>query len=189
MSRTREPTPRSAAAGGTALGAALVAVAVAFTLPAGCASDPRSGYSFADAHRTDVRTVAVPVFDNSTFFHGLEFSLTDAIIKEIHRSTPWRVADVEAADTTLRGSIDDVDLRRLSRGSETGIVQEQAVDMEVSFEWKQNRTGQVLVARRKFRAAESFVPAQGSQERLELGEEGTIDQLAKDLVAELRGSW
>lgn len=156
---------------------------------ASCASDPRSGYTFKDAHRADVRSVAVPVFENATFHHGLEFQLTDAIIKEIHRSTPWRVVSRDEADTTISGSITSVELRRLSRGSETGLAQEVAVDMAVAFEWKRNRSGEVLLARRNFRAPESFVPARGARERLEFGEAATIDQLARDLVAELRASW
>jgi hypothetical protein len=168
-----------------ALGAFLLSILL---LPA-CASDPRSGYSFTDAHRTDIRTVAVPIFENGTFSHGLEFQLTDAVIKEIHRATPWRVAPRDEADTTLSGSITSVELRRLSRGSETGMVQEVAVDIAVAFEWKKNRSGEILIARRNFRAPESFVPARGANERLEFGEAATIDQMARDIVAELRSSW
>lgn len=155
----------------------------------GCSSDPKSGYAFRDAHRTDIRTVAVPVFENSTFSHGLEFALTDAVIKEIHRSTPWRVAPRDEADTTITGAITESELRRLSRSSETGLVQEMAVDLAVSFEWKRNRTGEVLVSRTNFRAPETFVAARGAGERLELGQASTVDQLAKDIVAELRSSW
>lgn len=152
----------------------------------GCGS---SGYRFSDAYRTDVRTVAVPMFENATFAHGMEATLTDAIVKEIHRTTPWRVAPSDAADTTLSGAITAADLRRLSRGSETGLVQESAVELTVTFEWKRNATGEVLVARRNFRAAEPFVPARGAQERIELGEHASADELARTIVAELRSSW
>lgn len=154
----------------------------------GCSSSG-GGYTFTDAYRKDVRTIAVPMFENATFSHGLEATLTDALVKEIHRTTPWRVAPVDAADTTLSGTITSAQLRRLSRGSETGMVQELAVEMTVSFEWKRTANGEVLVSRRNFRAADPFVPAQGAQERLNLGERATIDQMARDIVAELRSSW
>lgn len=169
--------------------ASLAIIAVAGHLLSACASDPHSGYSFTDAHRTDIRTVAVPIFENGTFSHGIEFQLTDAVIKEIHRATPWRVAPRDEADTTLTGSITSVELRRLSKGSETGMVQEVAVDIAVAFEWKKNRTGELLISRRNFRAPEAFVPARGARERLEFGEAATIDQMARDIVAELRSSW
>ncbi|MDX2114866.1 MAG: LPS assembly lipoprotein LptE [Planctomycetota bacterium] len=167
----------------------LLKCCAATLLVAGCASSPQQGYSFTDAYRADVRTVAVPIFENSTFSHGLEFTLTDAIIKEIHRTTPWRVTSGDGADTTLSGAITDSEMRRLSRGSETGLVQELAVQLTVDFDWKKNRSGEVLVSRRNFKAADPFVPARGARERLNLGERAAIDELAKDIVAELRSSW
>ncbi len=147
------------------------------------------GYAFQDAYRTDIHTVAVPVFANSTFSHGLEVTLTDALVKEIHRTTPWRVASADSAESVLSGAIDSAELRRLSRGSETGMVQELAFEISVSFEWKKSRNGEVMIARRNFRSADPFVPARGAQERLNLGERAAVDQLARDIVAELRSSW
>jgi len=154
-----------------------------------CASDPTRGYALASAYREDVRTVSVPVFDNTTFSHGLEIQLTDAVIKEIHRTTPWRVAPSEGADSSLTGTITASNLRVLSRQRGTGLAQELAVQLTVSFEWKDSRTGEVLVARQNFRAADTFTPSQGVEERLELGERAAIDRLARDIVAELRTSW
>lgn len=174
--------PRTRVFAGWVLGA------VAATLGA-CASSPSDGYAFSSAYRQDIRTVAVPMFENSTFAHGLEAQLADALVKELHRSTPWRVAPREQAQTTLAGTITGADLRTLSRQSESGLVQELAVDLAVSFEWKENRTGTVLVARRNFRAAEPFTPGFGAGERLELGRRSAIDQMARDIVAELRSSW
>lgn len=155
----------------------------------GAGSCAGGGYTFTDAYRTDVRTVAVPVFENSTYSHGLEFILTDALIKEIHRTTPWRVAPTDAADTILSGTITSAEMRRLSRGRETGMAQEVAFEIAVTFEWKRSATGEVLVSRRNFRAADPFVPARGARERLNLGERSAADQMARDIVAELRSSW
>lgn len=158
-------------------------------LLAGCSSDPKDGYSFSSTYREDIKTVSVPIFENATYEHGLEAELTDAIIKEIHRTTPWRVAPRDQADSTLTGTITDAELRKLGTQDKSGLVQELAVDLTVRFEWKENRTGKVLVARRNFKAAESFVPSRGAQERLEIGQRSAVDQLAHDLVAELRSAW
>lgn len=164
-------------------------LALAGAAGAGCANDPRQGYALASGYREDIRTIAVPIFDNTTFSHGLEAQLTDAIVKEIHRTTPWRVAPVDLADTELTGVITGSSLRRLSRQRDTGLAQELAVSLTVSFEWKDGRTGEVLVARRNFRTADTFTPAQGVQERIELGERAAVDRLARDIVGELRSSW
>ena len=166
----------------------LALVGAALLAPA-CASDPSRGYSFNSAYREDIATIAVPVFKNETYAHGVESDLTDAVIKEIHRSTPWRVTPAERADTTLRGVITGAELRSLRKNPDSGLVQEMAYQFTVSFEWQDNRTGRALVSRRGFKGAETFVPAYGAEEKLELGQAATADQLARDIVASLRSSW
>ena len=102
---------------------------------------------------------------------------------------PWRVVSPSDADTVLRGSITDAALRKLTTSGDTGLVQEMAYQLTVTFEWKDNGSGEVLVARSNFRAGESFVPAQSAGERIETGRFAAVDQLASDIVAELRTSW
>lgn len=157
--------------------------------PAGCASDPTQGYAFGVAHSADVRSVAVPVFDNTTYEHGLEMQLTQAISKEIVRSTPWAVTDRDRADTTLTGAITSVRMRALGKNQDSGLVQELGVVISVNFEWTDNRTGKTLVARRDFKAGGTFAPVYGIGERLETGELDSIDTLARDIVAQLRSGW
>lgn len=165
----------------------MFAAAVAST--GGCSSSPKSGYAFGSAYRTDIKTISVPIFENTTFEHDLEVRLTDALVKEIHRTTPWRVVPVGSGQSTLSGAIIAADLRKLTTEGDSGLVQTLAVDAAVNFEWKENKSGQVLVSRRNFRTARAFAPARGAQESLESGQASTIDQLAKDIVAELRSSW
>ena len=153
-----------------------------------CSSDPRSGYALESAFEGNVRSIAVPVFENETFNHGLEIRLTEAIIKELRLSTPWQVRSSGAA-TTLRGAVTGVGLRKLSTNRDSGLVEELAVELEVAFEWSDNRSGETLVARREYRGAGTFVPAQGVQERLATGEQAAIESLARDIVAELRSDW
>lgn len=175
---------------GQTFGCLLLGLAVcAGAMLSGCANDPRSGYAFDSAFRTDIETVAVPIFDNTTFTHGLEVTLTDAIVKEIHRITPYRVVSAERADTLLSGTITNTDMRRLRTAPDSGLVQELAFEITVTFEWKDARSGRVLVSRRNFRAAESFVPGRGAQERLESGQAAAVHQMARDLVGELRSAW
>ena len=76
------------------------------------------------------------------------------------------------------------------RGLEVEVVEmPQGVELRVDFDWQDNRTGKTLVARRSFSALDTFVPAQGTGERIEKGQHGVIQQLARDLVAELRTTW
>lgn len=155
----------------------------------GCATDPNRGYSFASIHDRNIRTIAVPIFENNTYYSGLEVRLTEAIIKEIQRSTPWRVVRSSNAATTLSGHLTNVDVFQLSRQRETGLVQEEAVKLTVDFDWMDNRSGETLVSRRQFTALASFVPHRGVGEPIERGQDAAINALARDIVASLQSDW
>lgn len=161
----------------------------ALILPCGCSSDPRAGYSFASPYDSSIRTVAVPIFVNTTQHTGIEADLTDAVIKELQRETPWRVTQSETADAVLQGRITSVRLLRLSQQSGVGLVQEQGVQVNVSFEFIDNRRGETLLARQGFGALASFVPAQPTGERISVGYRGAAEILADDIVTELANSW
>lgn len=156
-------------------------------LPSGC------GYRWGTTYNTDIRTVAVPIFDNPTFVSDIDAELADALAKRIQSKTPWRVTSADNADTTLTGAFRRTGLNTLSVTPETGLVQEQSISYAVDFEWRDNRTGEVLVERRNFQAATTFLPSRGEDgtpgERVELGSRAAIDELAERIVAELRSSW
>jgi uncharacterized lipoprotein YmbA len=155
----------------------------------GCSTDPARGYSFNSTHDAQVRTISVPIFANETYSSGLEVRLTEAVIKEIQRATPWRVVGSANAATTLSGSIDEVDMRRLTGRRKTGLIQEQAFRVTVSFDWIDNRSGETTVSRRNFQAISTFVPHRGVGESIETAESSAIRELARDIVAELRADW
>lgn len=165
------------------------AAAVVVGVGAGCSSDPRSGYAFSGGFERTISSVAVPVWDNVTFHHGLESQLTDAIVQEIHQTTPWRTLRSDQGQTVLTGSITDVTLRRLSTARETGLVEELAVEITVDYTWKDGRTGKTLLARKGFRGVESFVPSRGVGERIEVGESGAVQAVARQVVASMRSGF
>jgi len=156
----------------------------------GCASDPSEGYVFASAQRGEeqTRTISVPMFENRTFHHGLEARLTEALIKRINRRTGWR-ARSSGAETELTGTITGVRLEKLSTDRDSGLVQEMALEITVDFEWADARTGEVLLARRSFRGVGTFLPTNEVRERIEIGQQGAVDALARDIVGELRSDW
>lgn len=166
------------------LGACVLGLALA-----SCASDPAEGYSFRSTYAGNVRSIAVPMFQNMTQAPGLDRQLTEALTKELQRSTPWLVTTGEDADTSLTGTIRAADPRLLSVDRVTGLAQELAVTVTVDFEWRDNRTGKVLVSQRNFSATDTFVASRPSAERLEQGEQGAVGQVARDIVTSLRSAW
>lgn len=153
-----------------------------------CAADPKEGYSTRSVYSSDIRTVAVPMFENATFSAGIEARVTEAVIKELQARTPWRLADGAAADAVLTGVVRTADLSRMSAGPRTGLMQELGVRVSVDFDLRDNRSGALVVSRRGFTAVDTFVPARGTGERLEVGESAAVERLARDMVAQLRGA-
>ncbi len=82
---------------GLALGLAQAA------LTPGCKA---TGYSLRAPYDTKIKTVYVPVFKSITFRRDVNLMLTELVIKEIERRTPYKVVGTpEDADTTLEGTI------------------------------------------------------------------------------------
>lgn len=148
-----------------------------------------SRYTFGSNYDTSIRSIAVPIFSNETFERGIELQLTESLNKQIRARTPWRLVDSDRADTTLVGVITNTGLSEVSRAPRTGLVQEQAVRVTVRFEWRDNRTGEILVARSNFSATSTFVPQRGIAERYEHGQREAIEELATDLISQLRQNW
>jgi len=164
-------------------------VALVSTGVAACSSNPREGYSFQSTYASDVRSVAVPVFENYTFEIGVEAELTEAVIKEIQRSTGLKVVQGGGADSMLTGVVTRSEMRRLTLDRQTGLVQEQALTFIIDFDWKDNRSGSMIASRRNFAASEVFVPARPSQERIDTGRTGAVQRLARDIAHEMRAQW
>ncbi|CAG0979952.1 hypothetical protein PHYC_01711 [Phycisphaerales bacterium] len=184
--RTGSPCP---GARGFTRGLAAALAALTLLVLASCASDPRKGYTFASSFPEGVRTVQVPVFENYTFDVGLESELTEAIIKELQRTSGIKVAQGSGADSTLKGAITKSELRRLTLDRSTGLVQEVALTIIIDFDWKDNRSGEILASRRNYAASDTFVPSRPTAERIDAGRHAAVQRMARDLVAELRSGW
>lgn len=165
----------------------LVAVQALFC--GSCSSDPKDGYSFASTHSAKIRTISVPIFENETYRPGMERELTEAIIKEIQRTTRWTVVSGGSADATLSGKLRSVSNNAITTDPRTGFVQEMGVAVRVDFDLEDNRTGKDMVRRRGFQALDTFVASRNVSERAEIGQNAAIDALARDIVAELRDGW
>lgn len=153
----------------------------------GCASDPTQGYSFASSYDARVNSIAVNMFQNETFHPGLETDVTSALIRRVQRDTPWDVTGPDTAQTTLTGTIRDVQIRRLSQDNEGGITQQAAVRVVADFEWRSNVTGRVLARQINVAVTESFIPAAG--EPLEVGLSAAADELAGVILDAMRSVW
>ncbi len=167
----------------------------AFCLLSGCgyqqSNNPETpqtkGYKWQSLYRQDVQTVAVPIFTNKSFYRGLEFSLTKALIQQIELRAGYKVVSRQRADTILEGEIVNVTTSTLSDSPATALPQEQLVTLTVNFTWKDLRSGKILAQRHNFQQAAAFYPTLG--EGRFVGSQQAIERLAADITTELQADW
>jgi Lipopolysaccharide-assembly len=102
------------------------------------------GYTTKPNYDTCIKTVYVPIFENKTFRRGLEFDLTQAVIKEIEWKTPYKVvSDRDKADTELTGTIVAYNKNILNR-NQLNEIREGEMVLTVAVVWKDLHTGEIL---------------------------------------------
>lgn len=148
---------------------------------------PNNGYKWQSLYRQDVSTVAVPIFQNKTFFRGLEFQLTTAVDQQIEMRTPYKVVDRSVADTVLEGEITDVRTNPTTYSPNTVTPQEQLLTITVNFTWKEIRTGKVLCQRKAFNQVAAYYPLLAEDN--EVGANDATERLALGIVRELEADW
>jgi hypothetical protein len=145
------------------------------------------GYQWHSLYREDVKTVAVPVFSNRTFYQDIDRELTTAIDKQIEAFTPYKIAPRERADTILEGEITRIRLRTISRDRIAAVPQEQMYVIVVNFRWRDLRSGKVLIERRDYEQTSSYYPTLGEDQWV--GEQDAAERLATAIVGELQAEW
>ena len=106
----------------------------------GCA-----GYRFGDQslfNTPDIETVHVPVFQSSSFRRDLGEQLTEAVVKEIEKRTPYKVVRDNDADSLLIGRITQ-EHKHLLVETINGDQREMETNLVVNVRWVKRR-GEVI---------------------------------------------
>lgn len=151
------------------------------SLPAGC------GYRADNLFRADVRTVYVEIFESREFRRDLEFMLTEAVKKRIATDTPYRLAPREKADTILRGEILEERQAAFAPDPLTRLPRDQQLTLVLRLEWKDLRTGRVLIDQPVLLQAVDYLPPAGESEKF--AQDKAIDRLAARVVARMYDDW
>ncbi len=149
------------------------------------------GYTMQSQYLPGVSTVAVPIWDRGkdVYRRDLEFRLTEAIQKRIEMDTPYKVTDKSRADTQLTGTIDKVSQRVLSSNPDSGEARELEETFYLTFEWKDLRSGKILVTKKNFRVSSTYISDEPLREEFFQGSEEVINRLAKRVVEQMEADW
>jgi hypothetical protein len=103
-----------------------------------------AGYTTRPNYDTRIHTVRVPIFKNRTFIRGVEFDLTQAVIRDIEQKTPFKVVGPGCdADTELTGTV-VIFTKGLLNVNQLNEVREAETTLSVEVVWRDLRTGEYL---------------------------------------------
>jgi hypothetical protein len=131
-----------------------------------------------------IRTVALDIFESKEFRRGLETQLTEALAKRVESDTPFKLVDKKRADTMLTGEIREVRQATIGRDFRQARPRETTATLVVSFQWKDLRTGEILVDRPNFVQQVDYIRPLG-EDFYHASQKG-IDDLAERMVEQMQ---
>jgi hypothetical protein len=149
----------------------------------GCA-----GYSNESLYPGEVGSVYVEMFDNKSFWRGVEYELTDALAKRIETETPYKIiSSRDRADTVISGQIVSVEESWLSTERQTGRALEKEVELRAVVNWKNLKTGELLIDNKSVSASASY--SEWQEQGFRYGSTLAANNLAQRIVELMEKEW
>ena len=146
------------------------------------------GYSNSLLYPEDIETVYVEMFDSKSFYRGIEYELTDAVAKRIEANTPYKiVSDRSKADTVISGYISSATRHLLTIERETGRALEREASLEAVVEWKNLKTGEMLINSKTVIASASY--SEWQSQGFRYGYTLSANRLAEKIVELMEKPW
>jgi len=153
-----------------------------------CGCSRLSGYSNEPIFPENVSSVYVEMFDNQSFRRGVEYELTDALAKRIEAETPYKiVSSRDRADTVISGQISSIGQSLLSIERERGIPLELEVELWAVVNWKNLKTGDLLIDNRSVMASASY--SSSLQQDFGYASSLAANKLAQRIVELMEKKW
>lgn len=147
------------------------------------------GYRVGSLLPAEIKTVAIPMFVNSTPEPELEAILTNGIIREFIADGTLKVVEEANADTLLLGEI--IDYRREPlRYSKTEVTREYRLIIAVKLIFKDLHRNEVMWENSRVEGETTFFVGTSLPESERLALPGAIELLAHHVVEKVvEGGW
>lgn len=147
-----------------------------------------ASYSNSWLTPSDVSTVYVEMFENSTFRRGLEYTLSNAVAKRIEAETQYKiVSDKSRADTVLSGTLNRISETVLAGEYYTGRPLEKQATVSATVTWKNLKTGELLLEGERVTGAASYSKQQ--RQDYEYATTVAANRLAERIVEKMQVGW
>jgi len=166
-----------------AVGLGCVLAVLAATGLAGC-----GGYTNKSLFPEDVRSVYIEMFDNRTFRRGIEYTLSDAIAKRIESDTPYKVvSDRDRTDSIIDGQLVVIAESILTLERQTGQALEKEVILTATVNWKNIRTGRMMMNNQSVTAAAGY--SEFLRQDFTYASTLAANKLAQKIVEVMQNNW
>lgn len=156
-----------------------------------CASYQLGPQGLYPAH---IRTVHVPIFQSDSYRRGLGEWLTEAVVKEIERRTPYKVVGPDQADSILQGRI-VADNKNVLFENQLDEPRQLEVGLQVEITWTDAAGGTVLdcatipapALAAQITQTATFIPEAGQS--ITTAQQEAIRDLARQIVNQMEAWW
>ena len=145
-------------------------------------------------YRPDIRTVYIPVIRSDSFRADLGVRLTEVLQKKIEDRTPYKIANVGAADSTLVCRITN-DTKRVVTENALDDVRAMQVSLVAEVNWV-DRIGNVLMENRflppdetAFYFSEQTLMVPEGGQSISTSQQRAIERMADHIVDQLEARW
>lgn len=147
-----------------------------------------TGYSNAGMFPDDMESVYLEMFDNRSFRRGVEYTFSNALAKRIETETPYKiVSSRDRADSVMSGQLVTVGESILTLERELGRALEKEVVLTAVVNWKNLKTGKLMINSRTVTAAASYSEFQDQD--FAYGSAVAANKLAENVVELMENEW
>ena len=143
-------------------------------------------YSFRGQVAGDIKSIAIPTFENETAEFGIAETITEELVRGFQRDGVLKITSEDQADATLLGRVLKIeDQPYTARADQT--VDEYRFSMTCEIELVNNRSNET--AWKQVYPAWAIYPYTGSLENRDAAVREAVGKLREDLLNRLVGSW
>jgi hypothetical protein len=163
----------------------LVQITLACLFAFGCA-----GYRIGPVTKRNFKSIAVPMFRNTTLIPQLEAQISNAVIQRIQQDGSLRVETQANADVVLNGSIIKYNRESLrTLRTDTGVPREFEITITVRVDATDRRTGETVLKSTEVEGKTDVFIGEDQQSAEEQALPLIADDIAKRVTGLLVENW
>jgi hypothetical protein len=149
-------------------------------------------YSFSGAGPSHIKTVAIPLFSNTTAEYGVVELVTDELILAFQQDNTLKIVDEDAADAVLWGTlrrVEDVPYTYEGEGEAKNFsVNEYKLTLVIDLEYY-DQTKEETIWHQEVSGWGTYEHVSGTPEEREVGVKEAVDKLAEDILNLTVSGW